>query len=59
MMIVEDIKKDFNDSLKEILGNTVKEIEVFKEKWGKPETAVNREVDYPGLTWGTSPFHST
>jgi hypothetical protein len=25
----------------------------------EPETAVNREADYPGLTWGTSPFHST
>jgi hypothetical protein len=25
----------------------------------EPETAVNREVDYPGLTWGTSPFRST
>jgi hypothetical protein len=25
----------------------------------EPETAVNREADYPGLTWGTSPFRST
>jgi hypothetical protein len=25
----------------------------------EPETVVNREADYPGLTWGTSPFHST
>jgi hypothetical protein len=25
----------------------------------EPETAVNREADYPGLTWGTSPFCST
>jgi hypothetical protein len=25
----------------------------------EPETAVNREADYPGLTWGTSPFHPT
>jgi hypothetical protein len=25
----------------------------------EPETAVHREADYPGLTWGTSPFHST
>ena len=23
------------------------------------ETAGNREADYPGLTWGTSPFRST
>ena len=25
----------------------------------EPETAVNREADYSGLTWGTSPFCST
>jgi hypothetical protein len=25
----------------------------------EPETAVNREADYSGLTWGTSPFRST
>jgi hypothetical protein len=25
----------------------------------EPETAVHREADYPGLTWGTSPFRST
>ena len=25
----------------------------------EPETAGNREADYPGLTWGTSPFRST
>jgi hypothetical protein len=25
----------------------------------EPETAVNREVDCPGLTWGTSHFRST
>jgi hypothetical protein len=24
-----------------------------------PRTAGNREADYPGLTWGTSPFRST
>jgi chromosome segregation ATPase len=32
MMLVEDIKKDFNNSLKEIQENTAKEIEVLKEK---------------------------
>jgi hypothetical protein len=32
MMIVEDIKKDFNNSLKEIQENTVKELKVLKEK---------------------------
>ena len=32
MMMVEDIKKDFNNSIKEIQENTAKEIQVFKEK---------------------------
>jgi chromosome segregation ATPase len=32
MMIVEVIKKDFNNSLKEIQENTAKQAEVFKEK---------------------------
>jgi hypothetical protein len=32
MMMVEDIKKDFNNSLKEILENTTKELQVLKEK---------------------------
>jgi hypothetical protein len=32
MMMVEDIKKDFNDSLKEIQENTAKELQVLKEK---------------------------
>jgi hypothetical protein len=32
LMLVEDIKKDFNNSLKEIKENTAKEIEVLKEK---------------------------
>jgi hypothetical protein len=31
MMLVEDIKKGFNNSLKEIQENTVKEIEGLKE----------------------------
>jgi predicted RNase H-like nuclease (RuvC/YqgF family) len=31
MMLVEDIKKDFNSSLKEIQENTAKEVEVLKE----------------------------
>jgi hypothetical protein len=30
MMLVEDIKKDFNNSLKEIQENTAKEVEVLK-----------------------------
>jgi vacuolar-type H+-ATPase subunit E/Vma4 len=32
MMMVEDIKKDFNNSLEEIQENTAKEVEVLKEK---------------------------
>ena len=32
MMQIEDIKKDFNNSLKEIQENTAKEVEVLKEK---------------------------
>jgi hypothetical protein len=33
MMMVEDIKKDFNNSLKKIPENTTKELEVLKEKY--------------------------
>jgi gas vesicle protein len=32
LMLVEDIKKYFNNSLKEIQENTAKEVEVLKEK---------------------------
>jgi chaperonin cofactor prefoldin len=32
MMMVEDSKKDFNNSLKEIEENTAKEVEVLKQK---------------------------
>jgi hypothetical protein len=32
MMMVEDIKKDFNNSLKEMQENTAKELQVLKEK---------------------------
>jgi septal ring factor EnvC (AmiA/AmiB activator) len=35
MMMVEDIKKDFNNLLKEIQENTAKELQVFKEKQEK------------------------
>jgi hypothetical protein len=35
MMLVDNIKKDFNNSLKEIKENTAKEIKVLKEKKGK------------------------
>jgi hypothetical protein len=32
MMMIEDIKKDFNNSLNEIQENTAKELQVLKEK---------------------------
>jgi vacuolar-type H+-ATPase subunit E/Vma4 len=32
MMMVEDIKKDFNNSLKEIHENTAKQVEDLKEE---------------------------
>ena len=32
MMLVKDIKKDFNNSLKEIQENTAKDLQVLKEK---------------------------
>ena len=34
-MMVENIKKDFNNSLKEIQENTAKELQVHKRKTGK------------------------
>ena len=36
MMMVEDIKKDFNNSLKEIQENTAKQVEDFKRKHKNP-----------------------
>jgi hypothetical protein len=36
MMMVEDIKKDFNNSLKEIQENTAKELQVLKNTKTKP-----------------------
>jgi hypothetical protein len=35
-MMVEDIKKDFNNSLKEIQENTAKQLEVLKEETKNP-----------------------
>jgi hypothetical protein len=40
MMMVEEIKKDFNNSLKEIQENTAKELQVLKKK--KMKTQSNR-----------------
>jgi chromosome segregation ATPase len=42
MMMVEDIRKDFNNSLKEIQENTAKELQVLKEK--QENTAKQVEV---------------
>jgi hypothetical protein len=36
MMVVEDIKKDFNNSLKEIQENTAKQVEDLKEEAQNP-----------------------
>ena len=36
MMMVEDIKKDFNNSLKEIQENTAKQVEDLKEETKNP-----------------------
>ena len=36
MMMIEDIKKDINNSLKEIQENTGKQVEVLKEETQKP-----------------------
>ena len=38
MMMVENIKKDFNNSLKEIQENTAKELQVLKEKQENNQT---------------------
>jgi hypothetical protein len=35
MIMVEDIKKEFNNSFKEIHENTAKDVQVLKEKTGK------------------------
>ena len=35
MMLIEDFKKDINNSLKEIQENTSKQVEVFKEETQK------------------------
>ena len=36
MMMVEDIKNEFNNSLKEIQENTAKQVEVLKEETQNP-----------------------
>jgi hypothetical protein len=41
MMMVEDIKKDFNNSLKEMQENTAKELQVLTEK----QENTNKQVE--------------
>ena len=44
MMMVEDVKKDFNNSLKEIQENTAKELQVLKKQTNKNrKTQPNRK----------------
>jgi hypothetical protein len=38
MMVIEDFKKDINNSLKEILDNTGKQVEILKEETQKSLT---------------------
>ena len=42
MMMVENIKKDFNNSLKEIQENTAKVLQVLKEKEEKEENTTKQ-----------------
>ena len=46
-MMVEDIKKDINNSLKEIQGNTAKEVEVLKEIQKNNQTGGGIEQNHP------------
>ena len=46
MMMVEDIKKDFNNSLKEIQENTAKELQVLKEKRKHIQTGDGNEQNH-------------
>jgi hypothetical protein len=50
MMMVEDIKKDFHNSLKEIQENTAKESQVLKEKQEnttKQKSLKKNKITYP------------
>jgi uncharacterized coiled-coil protein SlyX len=49
MMLVEDMKKDFNNSLKELQENTAKQEEVLKEiqeNTTKQVTELNKTIQY-------------
>jgi hypothetical protein len=61
-MMVEDIKKDFNNSLKEIQEKTAKELQVLKEKQENTTKQVevfkeNQESTSPKRGWKlTKPY---
>jgi hypothetical protein len=46
MMMVEDIKKDFNNSLKEIQENTAKELQVLKDRGKHIQTGDGNEQNH-------------
>ena len=46
MMMVEDIKKEFNNSLKEIQENTAKELKVLMEKQENIQTDDGNEQNH-------------
>ena len=51
MMMVEDIKKEFNNSLKEIQENTDKQVEVLKEETQKKNPLKNYRKTQPNRRW--------
>ena len=58
MMMVEDIKKEFNNSLKEIQENTAKELQVLKEKQENTTKQVEVLIGKHNQT-GRSPYRKT
>jgi hypothetical protein len=49
MMLVEDFKKDSNNSLKEIQENTAKQVETLKEKTQKSVKELQENKTYQGM----------
>jgi hypothetical protein len=52
MMLVEDFKKDINNSLKEIKDNTAKQVEVLKEEAQKSLKELQENPSVQGVTVG-------
>jgi vacuolar-type H+-ATPase subunit E/Vma4 len=50
-MMVEDIKKDFNNSLKEIQVNTAKQVEVLKEEAQKSLKELQENTTKKVMEW--------